>query len=190
VELIAERGYSATSVEALCRRAGVVKTALYWHFGSKEGLLAAALERVASAWIEEIQKSVYQAGSPEERLDRAVRGMRAVVEERPELLRLLLSVAYERTEVAPATRALLRGLFQRAERALVVGIEDALGTELPDLDLVAHTALALLHAASLRRLVDPEGTDLERLFADLRRTMVLLIASRLERPRAPEETTT
>jgi AcrR family transcriptional regulator len=34
IELIAERGYSASSVEALCRRAGVAKTALYWHFGS------------------------------------------------------------------------------------------------------------------------------------------------------------
>ena len=38
-QLICERGYSGTSVDAVCKRAGVVKTALYWHFGSKSGLL-------------------------------------------------------------------------------------------------------------------------------------------------------
>ncbi len=187
VELIAERGYSATSVEALCQRAGVAKTALYWHFGSKEGLLTAALERVASAWIEEIQKSVYLARDPAQRLERAFEGMRRMVEGRPQILRLLVAVANERAEVAPETRQRLRNVFQRAEAALVEGIEDALGQELPDLDLVAHTTIGLVQAASLRFLLDPEATDLDRLFADLQRTFVLLLADRLSRaPRAGE----
>src|SRR5512134_3808416 len=64
VELIADRGYSATSVDALCKKAGIVKTALYWHFGSKEGLLAAVLERVAGEWTEEIQRSASVGGEP------------------------------------------------------------------------------------------------------------------------------
>ncbi|HSJ98037.1 MAG TPA: helix-turn-helix domain-containing protein, partial [Myxococcota bacterium] len=54
---IAERGYAATSIETLCQRAGVVRTAIYWHFGSKDGLVLPVVERVASTWIEEIQKS-------------------------------------------------------------------------------------------------------------------------------------
>jgi AcrR family transcriptional regulator len=187
IELIAERGYSASSVEALCRRADVAKTALYWHFGSKEGLLAAAVERVANAWIEEIQKSVYLARDPAQRLERAFEGLRRMVEARPQILRLLLAVANERAEVAPETRLRLRHVFQRAEAALVQGIEDALGRRLPDLDLVAHTTIGLVQAASLRHLLDPEATDLDRLFADLQRTFVLLVADRLERaPRTGE----
>ena len=187
IDLIAERGYSASSVEALCRRAGVAKTALYWHFGSKEGLLAAAMEKVANAWIEEIQKSVYLARDPAQRLERAFEGMRRMVEARPQILRLLLAVANERAEVAPETRQRLRAVFQRAEAALVEGIEDAVGRTLPDLDLVAHTTIGLVQAASLRLLLDPEETDLDRLFADLQRTFVLLVADRLSRaPRTGE----
>jgi AcrR family transcriptional regulator len=187
IDLIAERGYSASSVEALCRRAGVAKTALYWHFGSKEGLLAAAMEKVANAWIEEIQKSVYLARDPAQRLERAFEGMRRMVEARPQILRLLLAVANERAEVAPETRQRLRAVFQRAEAALVEGIEDAVGRTLPDLDLVAHTTIGLVQAASLRLVLDPEETDLDRLFADLQRTFVLLVADRLSRaPRTGE----
>jgi len=187
IELIAERGYSASSVEALCRRAGVAKTALYWHFGNKEGLLAAAMEKVANAWIEEIQKSVYLARDPAQRLERAFEGLRRMVEARPQILRLLLAVANERAEVAPETRQRLRAVFQRAEAALVQGIEDAVGRTLPDLDLVAHTTIGLVQAASLRLVLDPEETDLDRLFADLQRTFVLLVADRLSRaPRTGE----
>jgi len=187
IDLIAERGYSASSVEALCRRAGVAKTALYWHFGSKEGLLAAAMEKVANAWIEEIQKSVYLARDPAQRLERAFEGLRRMVEARPQILRLLLAVANERAEVAPETRQRLRAVFQRAEAALVQGIEDAVGRTLPDLDLVAHTTIGLVQAASLRLVLDPEETDLDRLFADLQRTFVLLVADRLSRaPRTGE----
>jgi AcrR family transcriptional regulator len=49
MELFAERGYAASGVSAICERAGVAKTALYWHFGSKEGLLAVVLEEVTAA---------------------------------------------------------------------------------------------------------------------------------------------
>lgn len=55
IELIAERGFAATSIDQLCQRAGVVRTAIYWHFGAKEGLVVPVIERVAASWIEEIQ---------------------------------------------------------------------------------------------------------------------------------------
>ena len=55
LELLGKRGYAATSVSAICERAGVAKTALYWHFGSKEGLLLTLLKRTRTTWIEEIQ---------------------------------------------------------------------------------------------------------------------------------------
>jgi hypothetical protein len=145
------------------------------------------MEKVANAWIEEIQKSVYLARDPAQRLERAFEGMRRMVEARPQILRLLLAVANERAEVAPETRQRLRAVFQRAEAALVEGIEDAVGRTLPDLDLVAHTTIGLVQAASLRLVLDPEETDLDRLFADLQRTFVLLVADRLSRaPRTGE----
>jgi len=62
IDLISERGYAATSVDAICRHAGTAKTALYWHFKSKEGLLNAIIERVNEDWISEIANSIASIG--------------------------------------------------------------------------------------------------------------------------------
>lgn len=43
-ELFAERGYAAASMDELATRAGVSKPVIYTQFGSKEGLLVAAIE--------------------------------------------------------------------------------------------------------------------------------------------------
>ncbi len=179
IELIAERGYAATGVGAVCERAGMAKTALYWHFGSKEGLLAAVVEQVGGHWIEEIQKSACQIGDPLERVERLIDGWRAILLEQPQRLRLLLVVLLERGDASAPTREALRRVWERAEAALVQGIEDSVDRPLPDLDLVAHTALTLLHGILMRRLLDPEGTDVERLFDEFRRTLTLTIAHRL-----------
>ncbi len=42
--LFAERGYDAVSVREIVESAGVTKPALYYHFGSKEGLARAVVE--------------------------------------------------------------------------------------------------------------------------------------------------
>ncbi|MFP4280461.1 MAG: TetR/AcrR family transcriptional regulator [Halochromatium sp.] len=43
-------GFHATGVDAIARRAGTAKTSLYKHFGNKEQLIEAVLEREGAAW--------------------------------------------------------------------------------------------------------------------------------------------
>ena len=45
-ELFAERGYAATSVEEIIRRAGVARGALYHHFAGKDALFRAVYDEV------------------------------------------------------------------------------------------------------------------------------------------------
>src|SRR6266851_3771980 len=82
-ELFAARGYAGAGVDRLAERSGIAKTAIYYHFGNKEGLLAAVLDRAATQWIEAILQASRQGGDPLGRLDRALAGMRAMLEERP-----------------------------------------------------------------------------------------------------------
>lgn len=178
-ELIGERGYAGTGIEALCQRAGVARTAIYWHFGSKEGLLVPVVERAANAWIEEIRKTVYLEPDPLARLDRFVAGLRELVLERPQLLRLLLHVALERGAHDAATREALRALIGRAHDAIVQGLEDSIGAARPEAELVARIALAFLDAAVAAQLVDPRPSEVARLFDDLRTTILLVIGARL-----------
>lgn len=179
IELIAERGFAATSIDQLCQRAGVVRTAIYWHFGAKEGLLVPVIERVASTWIDEIQNAVYREGDPLARLDRFVAGLRQLVVERPHLVRLLLAVALERSDHDPATRDALRAIFERAQAAIVQGIDDSLGAPWPESSLIARTALAFVSHAIAQQLVDPRPAEVERLFGELRTALLLMIGARL-----------
>ena len=175
IELFAERGFPGASVSAICQRAGVVKTALYWHFESKQGLLSAALERAASTWIEQIQKSTYEVSEPDDRLDRFVAGLRDLVENHHEILSLLLTMTLQRIQLEPEIHEAMQRVDARAMHSITQGIEDALGRSVPDLDLVAWTALSLLDGVTFAYRNDPEGTDLDRLFQHMKEMIALSI---------------
>ena len=60
----AERGYAATSLEALARSLGLSKAAVYHHFPSKRALLQALLEEA----LEETRRALHQPVGLEQRL--------------------------------------------------------------------------------------------------------------------------
>ncbi|MFE3060734.1 TetR/AcrR family transcriptional regulator [Nocardia sp. NPDC059239] len=65
--LMSVNGYAGTAVSAVCNEAGVAPTSLYWHFGSKEGLLAAVMERGATRWFDALPRWADTAGDAERR---------------------------------------------------------------------------------------------------------------------------
>jgi AcrR family transcriptional regulator len=171
----AERGYSATSVDDVCRDAGVVKSAVYWHFESKEGLLAAVLEETATAWIAGLVETVFQTGDPRERLRRAIAGMRDLIENRPALLRILHSMTLERTRGDRATRAVLLRVSDRARAALVDGLAEAIGARPAGLEEVGALVLAALDGIFLQHQLRQDRAELDRQLAELERAIVFLV---------------
>jgi AcrR family transcriptional regulator len=174
LELFSERGYAATGVHEIARRAGIEKAALYWHFGSKEGLLAAVMDRTDAEFVERIQKRVARsAGGSDERLDLFITGLRKLAAERGHLVRLTLGVAIERGNVSEEARSAMHRIFDRTRQAVEMGFAHALGVKLPDTDLIARLVLAYLYEAAVRGAIDPDGADAERFAGYLRRLIVL-----------------
>lgn len=173
----AERGFSATSIDDVCRDAGVVKSAVYWHFDSKEGLLAAVLEETATAWIDGIVASVQQTGDPRERLSRAMVGMRDLVEKRPALLRLLHSMLLERAGESADTRGVLLRVFDHARAALTDGIAEVIGSRPKGLEATAALLLASLDGIFLQHQLRRDPAELDRMFGELERAIVFLVTS-------------
>lgn len=68
VAVFGERGYAATSMDAVAERVGVTKPVLYAHFGSKEGLLLAAISRARSELLEVVAAAAAGAADPESML--------------------------------------------------------------------------------------------------------------------------
>jgi AcrR family transcriptional regulator len=178
-ELFAQKGYAGTGVDQLAARSGIAKTAIYYHFGNKAGLLAAALERAANAWIEGIDQASRQAGDWSSRLDSALAGMRALLEEKPWIFRLVQILAFEVAEDKPEVRETLQAIVQRAREAIVAGLRDALGVEVPEAEGVAKVILVWLDGVSLGLQIDPEATSLDDEFVELRRITTFAVATRL-----------
>jgi len=178
--LFSERGYAATGVHEIARRAKIEKAALYWHFGSKEALLAAVLDRTDAEFVERIAKRLARsAGGSDERLDLFVSGLQRLAAERGHLVRLTLGVAIERAQVSAESRGALERIFDRTRKAVELGFEQALGVKLPDADLIARLALAYLYEAAVRGATDPESAQHDRFFAHLRRLIVLDVQHQL-----------
>jgi AcrR family transcriptional regulator len=178
-ELFSQRGYAGVGVDELANRSGIAKTAIYHHFGNKDGLLAAVVERTAAAWIEGIRQSSSEASYPFERLDRALAGMRTMLEEKPWILKLVQILALEVADQKPEIRATLQALFRRATEAIVEGMQEAMGAPVPNAERIGKVVLALLDGIAMGQHVDPDNISLDDAFAELRRVWVLLAASHL-----------
>jgi AcrR family transcriptional regulator len=123
-EEFARHGRGGARVQAIVRRAGVNERMIYHHFGSKDGLYAAALEAQASGLVEAWRRVVIDAVAlpPYEGMRAALAGFADVFAARPLLIALTLHEALGgwRTLPLPAGDEppfpALRALYERGQR--------------------------------------------------------------------------
>lgn len=113
LELFGERGYHATSIADIGARAGIAKSVLYHHFGSKAGLF----EEIAETQTRDLLAHVADALPDDPAESRVRAGVDAYLrffEERPSAWRLLL----RDPPADPALVAVHERLAAERERAL------------------------------------------------------------------------
>ena len=180
IELIADGGYTATGVDAIARRSGVVKSALYWHFGSKDGLLIAALERTAREWVAEFEASVVVKAEPAQRLENMLQHVRNLFYERPERVRLILSALIERgpeneevREGVERIMAVMRDAIARGMGVLPIPAERAYG--------LAALALQILTGAFLDYFANLDREVFEQRLKVIRKSIALFVEYEIKR---------
>ncbi len=89
LDAFAPNGYHDTSLEDVAARAGVSKTLIYEHFGSKQELHGALLESYVSELLEKVLLAVAAEEPGEERLRAGLEAFFAFVEERREAWQML-----------------------------------------------------------------------------------------------------
>jgi AcrR family transcriptional regulator len=68
VRVFDRKGYAAASVREVAEMAGVTKPAVYYHFGSKEGLLLAILHQAERQLTRTLEQAVLRPGSARDRI--------------------------------------------------------------------------------------------------------------------------
>lgn len=133
-ELCAEKGYEATKIADLVRRAGVARKTLYDNFDGKEEVFVAAFDTALDEVAESIESACEEAeGEWIDRLAAGLRAFLAYVAENPATARMCIVEAVSATPAASerydeAVRRFV-DLLRRstpAETGLPVTIEDTL----------------------------------------------------------------
>jgi AcrR family transcriptional regulator len=69
LELFAQRGYRATTMDDIAERAGVTKPLLYQHFSSKRALYLELVDSIAQNLLTAIRRAVLQAEGPRQQVE-------------------------------------------------------------------------------------------------------------------------
>jgi TetR/AcrR family transcriptional regulator len=101
VSVFDRKGYAAASVREIVEIAGVTKPALYYHFGSKEGVLTAVLQAAAREFTFAMQRGVGRPGTARERLFAICADLHGLFQEHVPVVRVAHSVFFGPVEGAP-----------------------------------------------------------------------------------------
>ena len=96
-----------------------------------------------------------------------------------EFVALQGTLALEVAEEKPEIRETLQSILRQAREAIVEGMRDALGVEVPDAEGVAQVILGSLDGISMGLQIDPEAISLDQSFLELRRITTFAVATRL-----------
>lgn len=107
--IAAERGYDGTTVALVTEATGLPASAIYWHFGNKDALLAATLEHSYRQWRAKAPTWSRRGREPEdvrERVEQRFRRAARSLAQSPEFWSLGLLLTLQQRLEEPAARAL------------------------------------------------------------------------------------
>ncbi len=180
--LVGERGYTAASISLISKASGLPASSIYWHFGSKEGLLAAVVERGARRWLP-AQSRWHSSGGD---LPTFLRGIGRAVAEHPDFVRVLMMPMLDRRDGMPAARQAMRAVWRDVEGRMrrILATHFGLGSSRRDTELaerLARFVMAFVDGALVDSQIDPEGTEIPDLFSDLAAALQAIVAVHKER---------
>jgi AcrR family transcriptional regulator len=175
--LMATRGYAATSISDIRKACGLPPSSIYWHFGSKEGVLAAVMERGADRFF----AAIPTADTIEQQLAVTAR----LQADHPEFLRLFYMLSLERSD-DPAVAEVVRQVRDTAIARFRGGISQLVPADVPPsrahrvvTDLTA-LAVALSDGIFFAEHLERDSTDVERMYRRLSQAVAALIPILLE----------
>jgi AcrR family transcriptional regulator len=176
-KLMGTRGFAATSISDIRKACGLPASSIYWHFGSKDGVLAAVMERGAERYFDAIPI--------EADIEQQLAAVIAQQEQHPAFLRLFLLLSLERQD-DPAVAAVIRRVRDRAIARFHEAVTHLLPAGVPAAKAervsaeLAAVATALSDGIFLAGHLEPDTTDIARMYRRLHQTVVALIPILLE----------
>jgi AcrR family transcriptional regulator len=175
--LMATRGYAATSISDIRKACGLPPSSIYWHFGSKEGVLAAVMERGADRFF----AAIPTGDTVEQQLAVTAR----LQADHPDFLRLFYMLSLERSD-DQALAEVVRRVRDTAITRFHGAISQLLPADTPSrkaervITELTAVAVALSDGIFFAEHLEADATDVERMYRRLYQTVAALIPILLE----------
>jgi AcrR family transcriptional regulator len=127
ITLFDRKGYTATSIREIVQIAGVTKPVLYYHFGSKEGLLGAVVREAERSFTEAIARASARGGTPRDRIVALGEELYQLFGDHPAAVRVVHALFFGPAEATPSfdfsgfDRALVRAVQAIVEDGIAAG---------------------------------------------------------------------
>ncbi len=165
--IMAAKGFDGASISSISKESGLPASSIYWHFTSKEGVLAAVMERGAQRFFEELDAGDLPTdASPAEHLRAQFSSAAGAIRRDPGFLRLFILLLLAGRNDATVRRVRRAGREQ-VHRALLRAFDDH-GATLAEAvaDELADVGLAMFDGAFLA-VQNDQSLDYEPLLMDM-----------------------
>ena len=170
LELFAQRGYRATTMDDIAEAAGVTKPLLYQHFSSKRSLYLELVDTIAQDLLDAIARAVAGADGPRQQVELGFAAyFRLVVSREDEFLLLYGRDHADDEELGRALRTVEDAIAEAIDPLIDAGLDDE------HRRLLAYGIVGMAEGASRRFIeerggtpaVEEEAQKLARRMADL-----------------------
>lgn len=122
----ASRGYNAVGVQDVCAASGITKPTLYYHFGSKRGLLEAIVEQRYQAFVEDVARRGAYRGDVAASLVGAMKAFLDAARSDADFSRLRLALAFSppQSEEHAALRPCTEKLYETLQAVFFAASKD------------------------------------------------------------------
>jgi AcrR family transcriptional regulator len=182
VRVFDRKGYAGASVREIAEAAGVTKPALYYHFGSKEGVLLAILRQAEQQFSDAVARAVARTGSARDRIVGLCEDIYGLFGQNVPVARVAHAVFLGPPDGAPPFDVtVFEARFRQAvERMASDGVAagEFRAASVHDIALAVMGILEGCNERQLHPAFEPVGTD------SVRRLVVLLFDGVMNAPRA------
>lgn len=163
LEVLKADGYAGLTTSKVAALSGQNKALIGYHFGSKEGLVAAVAREVSAAITEELLEGIGQPRTVEGVARGVVDGVARIMERDEGLARLYFDLA-SHSIVEPEVRTIIAEMkqgYRDVVRAVLARVKDG-PTRSSDAEAAAVYLIACLEGLALEQLERGESPALER----------------------------
>jgi AcrR family transcriptional regulator len=168
--VFAERGLDGTRMEDIVRVTGIPRPTLYYHFSSKEEILAWLLDRMLIDLSVDVGEVLDRDEPAADRLDAVIGTYLALFAEHRHLCTVLLSELGRITRIPELAETIRAAFHEPVRKLLDAGSADGSLRKVDD-ELAASAIFGAVTMVGLHKIVADQPVDVHRTVSDLRQVM-------------------